>query len=203
MSTPPHRPQRVHPEYPVEPVAEFDDFGSAPEEESGGEGTTAAVLKFLGVFVVIGIAIVVARGYFGTGSAQADIGRCAKLSGSTAEAEIVFRDCGDAEANYVVAQRLEGADAACASGDYAGYYQSGGDGFTLCLRLNVTEGDCVNGTLAGASMRVNCTAAADFEVERIVRGTADRAACGAAATAENTLVYPKPEPMTLCLARPH
>ncbi|MBH0777394.1 LppU/SCO3897 family protein [Nocardia bovistercoris] len=202
MNTSPHHPRREYPGYPAD-ESEYASSEFVPGSEQV-DSTMMAVLKLVGVFVVIGVAIFLARNYFGAGSAQADIGRCAKLSGSAAEAEIEFRDCRDADASYVVAQRLDGSDADCASTDYTGYFQTGDDAFTLCLRLNIVEGDCVNGTLSGAIAKVACTAAADFRVDRIVRGTADRAACGAAPESEDkSLVYPKPDPMTLCLVRRH
>ena len=191
----PHHPRRESEEY-----ARDSEYDPPPEET---DSTLIAALKLFGVFAVIGLAIFVARGYVGTGDAQAEVGHCAKLSGNTTSAEMEPRDCADPEANYVVSQRLSDADAQCAGADYAGYHQTGDEAFTLCLRLNVVEGDCVNGTMAGTVTRVRCTAAADFEVERMVRGLADRSACGAAATEENTLVYPVPEPLTFCLARPH
>ncbi|WP_405179822.1 hypothetical protein OG225_39925 [Nocardia sp. NBC_01377] len=202
MSTPPQYPRQI-PADPapgdVDHLSESDDY--LPDDEHG-ESTLVAVLKLLGVFVVLGLAIFAARTYFATGDETVRVGSCGKLSGSTVEAEFAVAECADADANYVVAQRLDGVDAECASVDYASYYQTSGAEYTLCLRLNVGEGDCVDSALTGASTRVACTAAADFKVARIVRGTADRSACGSAATDEDTIVYPQPEPMTLCLAPP-
>ena len=197
MDNRPHHPRRE-----FESRTEESDAATESDSTVETDSTFVAALKLIGVFAVSGLAIFVARGYVGSGDAQADVGRCAKLSGNTAAAAMEPRDCADPEANYVVAQRLAGADAACAGADYAGYHQTGDDAFTLCLRLNVVEGDCVNGSMAGTVTRVRCTAAADFEVERMVRGLADRSACGAAATEENTLVYAVPEPLTFCLVRP-
>ncbi|MFC9892179.1 hypothetical protein ACFVMC_00665 [Nocardia sp. NPDC127579] len=130
------------------------------------------------------------------------IGECGTLSGSPAEAKFTPADCADPTANYVVAQRLDGADADCATKDYASYYQDGGTEFTLCLRLNAAEGDCFVGGSSRASTRVECTGLADFKVGRIVRGAAAVSACGAVGAVDNTFVFPEPEPLTFCLVAP-
>ncbi|MET7772363.1 hypothetical protein [Nocardia sp. NPDC005366] len=202
MTTPPQYPRQMSDHRSTQasdrPPLSYDDSpGDAP-----GDSTLVEVLKLVGAFLVLGLAIFAARTYFATDGQKIAIGQCAKLSGSTVKAEFTVAECGDADANYVVAQRLDGADAECASRDYESYYQTSGDEYTLCLRLNVAEGDCVNSVLMGASTRVDCTAAADFKVVRIIRGTADRSACDSAAADEDAIVYPKPDPMTLCLAPP-
>ncbi|MET9026211.1 hypothetical protein ABZW96_11380 [Nocardia sp. NPDC004168] len=198
---PGYPPQGGFPPQPGYPGGGFPPPGSPPRQNRGGSGI-GKILGILGVVLVIGLLIVGARTVFRSDGEKIEIGQCAKLSGTTVKAEFETKECSDAEANYVVAQRLDGANADCATKDYASYYQTGGDEYTLCLRLNVKEGDCIDGGFLGASTKVACGSTADFKIGRIVRGTADKSACGAKATENDTIVYPKPEPITMCLAPP-
>ncbi|MER7454065.1 hypothetical protein ABTW96_27685 [Nocardia beijingensis] len=194
-------PQGGFPQQPGYPAGGFPPPGPPPQQNRGGSGV-GKILGILGVVLVIGLLVVGARTVFRSDGEKIDIGQCAKLSGTTVKAEFATKDCSDPEANYVVAQRLDGANANCPTKDYASYYQTGGNEYTLCLRLNVKEGDCIDGGFLGASTKVACGSTADFKIGRIVRGTADKSACGAKATENDTIVYPKPEPITLCLVAP-
>ncbi|WP_147404124.1 LppU/SCO3897 family protein [Nocardia panacis] len=163
-----------------------------------------ALLVVAGVLaVVIGLGAVV---HYLTRSdpQKIEVGQCAKLGGSSYKPEFAIKSCEDAEANYVVAQRIDKSNADCATKDYASYYEVGRktSSYTLCLRLNVKEGDCVKTSHFSASSKVACTASADFKIGRIVTGRAEPAACGSGATEHETIVYPKPDPMTLCLVAP-
>lgn len=194
-------PQGGFPQQPGYPGGGFPPPGPPPQQNRGGS-SVGKILGVLGVVLVIGLLVVGARTVFRSDGEKVDIGQCAKLSGTTVKAEFATKDCSDPEANYVVAQRLDGANANCPTKDYASYYQTGGNEYTLCLRLNVKEGDCIDGGFLGASTKVACGSTADFKIGRIVRGTADKSACGAKATENDTIVYPKPEPITLCLVAP-
>ncbi|MEU2032121.1 LppU/SCO3897 family protein [Nocardia amamiensis] len=190
------------PQQPGYPAGGFPPPGPPPQQNRGGGGGIGKILAVLGAVVVIGLLIVGGRTVLRSDGEKIEIGQCAKLSGSTVKAEFAIKECSDSEANYVVAQRLDGSNADCPTKDYASYYQTGGDEYTLCLRLNVKEGDCIDGGFLGASTKVACGASADFKIGRIVRGTADVSACGSKATENDTIVYPKPEPITLCLVPP-
>lgn len=198
---PGYPPQGGFPQQPGYPGGGFPPPGPPPRQNRGGGGV-GKILAVLGVVVVLGLLVVGARTVFRSDGEKIEIGQCAKLSGTTIKAEFATKECSDPEANYVVAQRLDGSNADCPTKDYASYYQTGSNDYTLCLRLNVKEGDCIDGGFLGASTKVACGSAADFKIGRIVRGTADKSACGAKATENDTIVYPKPEPITLCLAPP-
>ncbi|MBF6219668.1 hypothetical protein IU479_16305 [Nocardia abscessus] len=195
---PGYPPQGGFPQQPGYPGGGFPP----PRQNRSGGGGIGKILAVLGVVVVLGLLVVGARTVFRSDGEKIEIGQCAKLSGTTVKAEFATKECSDAEANYVVAQRLDGANAECPTKDYASYYQTGSNDYTLCLRLNVKEGDCIDGGFLGASTKVACGSTADFKIGRIVRGTADTSACGAKATENDTIVYPKPEPITLCLVSP-
>ncbi|KAA8879829.1 hypothetical protein F3087_43175 [Nocardia colli] len=199
---PPGYPQPPGPQgYPPQPGYGYPNngFPPAPPARSGGKGK----------FIVIGIAVLVAIGLL-VGVAvlmrpdgdKVAVGECAKLSGTTFKAEFATKECSDPEANYVVAQRIDGANKDCATKDYASYYQTGSNEYTLCLRLNVKEGDCVHSSPLGASTKVPCTSTADYKIGRVVTGAADKSACGAKYGADSTIIYPKPDPITLCLLPP-
>ncbi|MBF6337539.1 hypothetical protein IU450_16780 [Nocardia abscessus] len=190
------------PQQPGYPGGGFPPPGPPPQQNRSGGGGIGKILLVLGVVVVLGLLVVGARTVFRSDGEKIEIGQCAKLSGTTVKAEFATKECSDAEANYVVAQRLDGANADCPTKDYASYYQTGSNDYTLCLRLNVKEGDCIDGGFLGASTKVACGVSADFKIGRIVRGTADKSACGAKATENDTIVYPKPDPITLCLVPP-
>ncbi|MGY2119870.1 LppU/SCO3897 family protein [Nocardia gipuzkoensis] len=199
---PGYPPQGGFPQQPGYPGGSFPPPGPPPGQNRSGGGGIGKILAVLGVVVVLGLLVVGARTVFRSDGEKIEIGQCAKLSGTTVKAEFATKECSDAEANYVVAQRLDGANAECPTKDYASYYQTGTNDYTLCLRLNVKEGDCIDGGFLGASTKVACGSTADFKIGRIVRGTADKSACGAKATENDTIVYPKPDPITLCLVSP-
>ncbi|WP_280405260.1 LppU/SCO3897 family protein [Nocardia brasiliensis] len=170
-----------------------------PPPRSGGKAKAIIItVVILGVIAVVALVVSVGR----PDGKKVAVGECAKLSGTTYKAEFAIKECSDPEANYVVAQRIDGSNKNCENQDYASYYETGRNGYTLCLRLNVKEGDCIkSGTLA-ASTKVACSSAADYKIGRIVRGSADKSACGPKYTEDSTIVYPKPDPMTLCLVEP-
>ncbi|MGY1981601.1 LppU/SCO3897 family protein [Nocardia gipuzkoensis] len=199
---PGYPPQGGFPQQPGYPGGGFPPPGPPTRQNRSGGGGIGKILAVLGVVVVLGLLVVGARTVFRSDGEKVEIGQCAKLSGTTVKAEFATKECSDAEANYVVAQRLDGANAECPTKDYASYYQTGSNDYTLCLRLNVKEGDCIDGGFLGASTKVACGSTADFKIGRIVRGTADKSACGAKATENDTIVYPKPDPITLCLVSP-
>ncbi|WP_194817590.1 hypothetical protein [Nocardia sp. XZ_19_385] len=158
-------------------------------------------LKVLAPAVVLFLIAGVVWLVYATGK-PAEVGQCGTLSGSSAAAEFELADCGDPEANYVVAEQLDGADSDCATADYTSYHRDGRRGYTLCLRLNAEEGDCFAGGRSRPTIKVECTAAADFKVDKIVRGVAASSACGPVGSEQNTYLYPEPEPITLCLGAP-
>ncbi|MEU4342498.1 hypothetical protein AB0H00_14710 [Nocardia sp. NPDC023852] len=189
------------PQQPGYPVGGFPPPGQPPRRSGGGSGIGKVFLA-LGALLVIGLLVFGARTVLRSDGEKIEIGQCARLSGSTVKAEFATKECSDPDANYVVAQRIDGANKDCPTKDYASYYQTGRNDYTLCLRLNAKEGDCIKSGFLGASTKVACGSTADFKIGRVVRGTADKSACGSRATENETIVYPKPDPITLCLVPP-
>ncbi|MEV6273656.1 hypothetical protein [Nocardia sp. NPDC051832] len=193
MSTPPNFPYQGH--YPPPPPPVF-----RPPAPSGRERVMSWVMVLAPAVVLFLLAGVVWL-VFGT-VRSAEVGQCGTLSGSSAVAEFEIADCADPDANYVVAEKFDQPDSACATKDYTSYYREGWKGYTLCLRLNAAEGDCFSGGPARASTKVECAGSADFKVDKIVHGVAATSACGPVGSDENTYLYPAPEPLTFCLAAP-
>jgi hypothetical protein len=137
--------------------------------------------------------------------AGASEGDCIKInSASSTDADVQTIDCTDPAAIYRVAIRQVGQ--VCPDNAYDAYTEtSTGAGratrsFTLCLILNVKEGECLSGIDTPEKLaRVDCAApGGEATVATVVAGTADEAACGEQTT---PVVYPKP-PTTYCLGKP-
>ncbi|MFG1791779.1 hypothetical protein [Nocardia sp. NPDC049149] len=186
-----------------------------------GDGRRLArhILLFAAVLTLVtgGIAAAVMASW--SGPPRIEVGQCAKLSGLNYRPELVPKECGDPDANYVVAlrvdrssrwllsntpvsQRVDHASPDCPNRDYVSFYEASPDDYTLCLRLNVAEGDCVSDDALLAAAKVSsCRPGVDFKVNQIFAGRADRSVCGITASARDTILYPKPDPLTLCLTR--
>ncbi|WP_194834251.1 hypothetical protein [Nocardia sp. XZ_19_369] len=155
--------------------------------------------------LVVGVAVCLVIGFWvSMPSAPADdtiaAGDCAKVWGTTSDADLEKADCVDPQANYRVAVRVDNGTEACPSGDYAYYKRAGLDGYRLCLTLNAAEGECFEDLPGSISRKTTCDLG-KYRVGKVVRGTTDRMTCGTDTTAEWALVYPTPERMTLCMRK--
>ncbi|PRY46393.1 LppU/SCO3897 family protein [Umezawaea tangerina] len=170
-----------------------------PPAKKGG-GKIKLVITLL---VVVGAIV---GGYFLNKDApsSANVGDCINIkSASITNPELEKVDCGTQAAAFKVAKELGSASDKCPEGDYASYTESGrrSSGFTLCLMLNAAEGDCFKeegSIVAGKTTKVTCDASASYKIEKVVKGTADKAACGPDGT---EMVYSDPA-TTFCLVRP-
>jgi hypothetical protein len=159
--------------------------------------------KGLPRWVIALIAIVVlgaggyAFNYFTSDVAQAKAGDCAKVSGTKSKPDYTAVPCDSADANYIVGKSL--SSSGTCGGDYDEYIQTGGRGpsVKLCLMPNWTEGNCyaLDDTAQMGYPKVACTAAGAVKVEKVIKGKADKTACG-----DNALggTFPEP-PTTFCL----
>jgi hypothetical protein len=90
----------------------------------------------------------------------------------------------------------------CPDNAYDSYTETstGAGSFTLCLMLNVEEGECLSGLGSPDTLaRVDCAGAeVEATVLKLVTGTADETACAEGST---PVVYPQP-PTTYCLGKP-
>lgn len=147
-----------------------------------------AVIAVIAGFVVLAV-ITWTRGAVAAGE-----GDCVKVS-SAQDAQAERVDCGTREAAYRVGKKLENTSARCPEGDYTTW--TGGD-TKLCLVLNAKQGDCFRSGPDRAAERVDCGAAADIEILKVVTGRVDKAEC-----AEGNLfaTYAEP-PTTVCMTTP-
>ncbi|WP_107654394.1 LppU/SCO3897 family protein [Nocardia suismassiliense] len=155
--------------------------------------------------LVVGVAACLVIGFWGSMTSAPDddpiaAGDCAKVWGTTSDADLEKVDCVDPQANYRVAVRVDNATDACPSGDYAYYQRAGLDGYRLCLTLNAAEGECFEDLPGSISRKADC-ALGKYRAGKIVRGTTDRMTCGTDTTAEWALVYSTPERLTICMRK--
>lgn len=167
------------------------------------------LLTGLGVLVLLAAGGVAAYVYYDRELRDAPdgaaVGDCIKVNRASAtDADVQTIDCADPAALYKVAIRQVGQ--VCPSDTYDSYTETSTgrrratDSFTLCLTLNVTEGQCLaNLDSTDQLAKVDCAdPAAEARVVKVVAGTADEAACDEEST---PVVYPTP-PTTHCLGRP-
>ncbi|MFE3261772.1 hypothetical protein ACFXPS_25355 [Nocardia sp. NPDC059091] len=142
-------------------------------------------------------------------------GDCVKVSGGPAMVDVTTVSCDDPTTIYRVGVVLKDpGGGSCPGTDYDTVRSIGGmRNTTLCLELQVREGECVaQNSLDNSAQPVDCgTAAAQsghqaqltyFKIGRIIKGSTDPTACGDATDAHNAVVYPKPDPTILCLVDP-
>lgn len=130
-----------------------------------------------------------------------DVGECVHITkDDPTSGEFDTVDCGDEQALYRVASTVDGG-AACPEGDYAPFElreeEDGNVATTLCMVLNVDDGDC----LASMSDRTQASktpcrnAAAEVEVD-VHDGVAERGRCQ---PGDESGVYPQQPARTVCL----
>lgn len=135
------------------------------------------------------------------GANEADVGDCVQVVKGGVDAELAVVECGTPTAVYRVALELERGDD-CPAGAYMEYSMIGFGGWSLCLALNATPGQCFTNDFAKGFASAEC-AAADFRVEAVLADTADGNACPPPPPNvpfwPKPLVYPTP-PLTVCLS---
>lgn len=175
-------------------------------------GGTILVVRLAIALVVIVLGAIggFARFHFGHHSPgdvhdaeSSTVGQCAEIAGSDSAPVVINLDCDDEDANYKVAVKLSISYASCPAPDYVSVYRPGfKDNFKVCYQLNAHQGECFKQDTDNNYIHTPCTAAAKFKIGQIITGQAESSACGIDADSNNTLVYPQPEPETICLTRP-
>lgn len=135
------------------------------------------------------------------GANEANVGDCVKVVKGGMDEELEVVECGTADARYTVAVELEMQEK-CPEGAYLEYSAIGFGGWSLCLALNATVGQCYKNSFTNGFTLTDC-AAADYQVVAVLTDRADDNACPPpppnVVFAPKPLVYPTP-PLTICLA---
>jgi hypothetical protein len=134
------------------------------------------------------------------GANEANVGDCVKVVKGGVDAELEVVGCRTADATYKIALELEMPER-CPSGSYVEYSAIGLGGWSLCLALNATAGQCFKNDLVDGFALITC-AAADFKVVTVLVNKAGKNACPPPPPnvlfSPEPLVYPTP-PLTICL----
>jgi hypothetical protein len=135
------------------------------------------------------------------GANEANVGDCVTIVKGGMDAELEVVECGAVDARYTVALELEMPEK-CPAGSYLEYTTIGLGGWSLCLALNATAGQCYKNNVTDGFALTEC-ATADFEVVAVLADTADANACPP--PPPNVLFHPEPlvyptPPLTICLA---
>ena len=190
-----------YPYYDDEPTEELDlpPVDDEPEPARRHALRTWLIVGVVGL--VLGAAVfVVFKVLTNDPAVKAEPGDCIKVNSVTdTKADVERIDCADRIAVLKVAKKLGNDTDQCPTGAYSKYKQSGrGTHFTLCLMLNVKEGDCLSDLAQPAKVaRVDC-AGAETKIAKVIPGKSDDGACEGETA---PLVYPEP-PTTLCLGNP-
>ncbi|MFD5829189.1 hypothetical protein [Lentzea sp. NPDC060358] len=162
----------------------------APAEQQPEQKKPSILKRILtyvvGLIVVAGA--VYAFNYFTSDVAQAKVGDCASITGTSTSPEYKQVDCGAAEANYSVA-KAGGTGEVCGE-NYDEYTQTQrrGPKTKLCLAPIFAEGKCYSENTGGVGLKVaECTSSAVFKVTKAGKdGAAPQCAEG-----ELALAYPE------------
>lgn len=141
-----------------------------PEPKKAGIGKR--ILTYIVGLIVVGGAFY-AFNYFTSDVAQAKVGDCASVTGTSASPEYKQVDCAAAEANYTVGK--SGALNEACPGKYDEYTQSQrrGPKTKLCLAPLLAEGKCYDDNTAGIGAKVvECSGTAAFKVTKVVKDAA-------------------------------
>lgn len=155
-------------------------------------------MKKVGLGVAVVLALVLLGGFvlnqLGDVAKAAQVGDCARISGSQDNPKYQALDCASEKATVKIAKVLQWNEDRCPSGgmDYSTFT---GDS-TLCLVPNFVEGSCYGQDPDSGIAKVDCSTKDAIRVARVLTGKTDRAACGDARAA----VFPEPA-VTFCLER--
>jgi hypothetical protein len=165
----------------------------APKKSSIGK----RILTYVVGLIVVGGAFY-AFNYFSSDVAQAKVGDCAAITGTSTKPEYKQVDCGVAEANYTVA-KAGGTSDVCGDG-YDEYTQTQrrGPKTKLCLAPLLAEGKCYGENTGGIGLKaVECSGAGAMKVTKVVK----EAAAPQCAEGEQALPYPEVK-LNYCVGAP-
>jgi len=161
------------------------------------------------VVIAIAVLILLALGGFGiftlvhrdSSKAVPGVGDCVQLSkDDLVDGDFSVVNCGDPRALYRAESQHEG-DAVC-PGDYAPFAlrneTTGPTRITLCMELNVHDGDCLTSLDdRTTAKRTDCGAVEAKQRVSVHQGVANNSACG---IDEGFVLYPGQSPHTVCLS---
>ena len=178
-----------------------DSAAPAPAQEQAPAPKKASIGKKILTYVVglvLAFAAIYAFNYFTSDVAQAKVGDCASVTGTSTSPDYKPVDCAAAEANYVVG-KAGGTDASCGS-NYDEYTQSQrrGPKTKLCLAPLLAEGKCYADNVGGVGAKaVECNGSAAFKVTKTVKD----AAAPQCAEGEDVQSFPEAK-LQYCLGAP-
>jgi hypothetical protein len=155
-------------------------------------------MKKVGLGIAVVLVLVLLGGFvlnqLGGTAQAAQVGDCARISGTHDNPEYQALDCASEQATVKIAKILPFNEQNCPSGgmDYSTYT---GDS-TFCLMPNFVEGACYGQDPDSGITKVDCATRDSVKVAKVLTGKADRAACGGSRAA----VFPEPA-VTFCLQR--
>jgi hypothetical protein len=167
----------------------------APQKKSGGT-VRKILVSIVGLVVVAGA--VYAFNYFTSDVAQAKAGDCGKVTGTESKPDYTTVGCDSADANVTVGKAMTNTAESCGEGDYLEFTMSASRGpdAKLCLIPKLEEGQCYPlDTGDSVEFPKQACSADNVKVAKIVKGTADQAACGETGAG---LVFSEPA-TTFCL----
>jgi hypothetical protein len=179
-----------------------ESVAPAPAPQAEHEAKKPSILKkilgYIVGLVLVGGAIY-AFNYFSSDEAQAKVGDCANITGTSNNPTYKAVDCSSAESNYVVGQAFGSLSEAC-KGDYVEYTHSQrrGPKTKLCLAPVLVEGTCYGEDGDNVNPKVvGCTETATFKVTKAVKD----AAAPECAKGEKAFAFPEAK-LNYCLGAP-
>ena len=170
----------------------------APQPEAKKPGILKKILGYV-VGLVVAVGVIYAFNYFTSDEAQAKVGDCAHITGTSNNPTYKAVDCTAAEANYVVGQSFGSLSEKCKDA-YVEYTHSQrrGPKTKLCLAPVLAEGTCYADDGANVNPKVvGCTETAEFKVTKVVKDTA----APDCAKGEKAFAFPEAK-LNYCLGAP-
>ncbi|MEU7475336.1 hypothetical protein AB0A63_05085 [Lentzea sp. NPDC042327] len=167
---------------------------AGPQPEAKKPSVLKKILGYVVGLVVAAVAIY-AFNYFTNDDAQAKVGDCAHITGTTNNPDYKAVDCASAESNYVVGQ----VSGVC-KGDYVEYSHSQrrGPKTKLCLAPVLVEGTCYADDGDNVNPKVvGCAETATFKVTKAVKD----AAAPECAEGEKAYAFPEAK-LNYCIGTP-
>jgi hypothetical protein len=180
---------------PAEQPAQQQQQQPAPSKAAG---IGKRILTYIVGLIVVGAAFY-AFNYFTSDAAQAKVGDCASVTGTTNKPEFKVVDCGSAEAGYTVGKSL-GLNESCGNESYSELTESArrGPKTKLCIAPVYAEGKCYSASSTSMDVKaVDCAGSDVLKVSKVVKD----AAAPQCAEGETALTYPELK-LNYCVGAP-
>lgn len=162
----------------------------APAEQPAPKkaGIGKRILTYIVGLIVVGGAVY-AFNYFTSDVAQAKVGDCASVTGTTSSPEYKVVDCGSAEATYTIGKSLS-LNESCGNDSYSELTESArrGPKTKLCIAPVFAEGKCYTASTTTMDVKaIDCSGSDVLKVTKVVK----EATAPACAEGEQALTYPE------------